>query len=129
MRSVAVQNGPGAFGVAASIGPHTLLLDEPVAEGGDDAGPTPREALLASLGACTSATVKLYARRKGWPIDDVVVELSLTAEPGKKARIDKRVIITGALDAEQLKRCYEIAGKCPVHKMLVEGVDLLEQHG
>lgn len=129
MRSASVRNGPGALGVQGQIGPHTLVFDEPASEGGADAGPTPREALLAALGACTSATVKLYARRKGWKVDDVVVELSLTAEPGQKARIDKVVTIRGELDPEQLQRCYDIASKCPIHRMLVEGADVVARHG
>lgn len=124
MREVVVGKGPGAFGVTASVGPHTLVLDEPEALGGADLGPSPHEAVLAALGACTSATVKLYAKRKGWQVDDVAVTLSMVLEAGKKARIDKRVLITGALDAEQLARCHEIARKCPVQRLLVEGVEI-----
>lgn len=65
MREVAVRNGPGALGIEAQVGPHMLVLDEPPALGGADAGPSPHEAVLAALGACTSATVRLYAQRKG----------------------------------------------------------------
>lgn len=124
MREVIVGNGPGAFGAAAKVGPHTMVLDEPAALGGADAGPSPHEAVLAALGACTSATVKLYAKRKGWQVDAVDVTLSLVLDAGKKARIDKRVLIRGALDAEQLARCHEIASKCPVHRLLVEGAEI-----
>ncbi len=125
MREVSINNGPGALGVAAHVGPHTLVLDEPPALGGADAGPSPHEAVLAALGACTAATVKLYARRKGWSIAAVDVQLRAVIEHGKKTRIEKRVTITGDLDVEQLARCYEIASKCPVHRLLVEGADVV----
>ncbi len=124
MREVVVGNGPGPLGAAAKIGPHTVVLDEPVVLGGADAGPSPHEAVLAALGACTAATVKLYAQRKGWQVDAVDVTLTTALEPGKRARIDKRVVIRGPLSAEQLARCHEIASKCPVHRLLVEGADL-----
>lgn len=129
MRKVIVGKGAGALGVEARVGPHTLVLDEPEAVGGNDAGPSPREALLAALGACSAATVKMYARRKGWAIGDVEVELVAIDQPGKKVRIEKRVKITGELGAEELKRCYEIASRCPVHRMLVEGVEMAVTDG
>lgn len=125
MRAASVRNGPGKLGTKATVGPHTWVMDEPPGEGGDDAGPTPREALLGALGACTATTVRLYAARKGWRVSAVDVDLSMVAEPGKKARIEKRVVIRGELDAEQLRRLYEIAAKCPIHRMLTEGADIV----
>ena len=124
MRSVVVANGPGALGAEARVGPHRLILDEPIELGGADAGPSPYETVLAALGACTSATVKLYAQRKGWQVVAVDVRLSLHLEPGRQARIEKQVRIEGELDAEQLERCYQIASKCPVHRLLSEGAEL-----
>lgn len=129
MRTVVVGNGPGPLGAQARVGPHTVVLDEPVALGGADAGPSPHEAVLAALGACTAATVKLYAQRKGWKVTAVDVELTMVIEPGKSNRIDERVTISGALDQQQLARCYQIAAKCPVHRMLAEGAELSMREG
>lgn len=129
MRTVVVGNGPGQLGAQARVGPHTIVLDEPGALGGADAGPSPHEAVLAALGACTVATVKLYAPRKGWQVAAVDVELTMVIEPGKRNRIDERVKISGALDDQQLKRCYEIAARCPVHRLLAEGAELSMREG
>src|SRR6185503_5965287 len=114
-------------------GGHLLVADEPVASGGQDAGPTPYDLLLVALGACTSMTLRLYADRKGWPLGEVVVELEHARvyaedcvhceEP--RAMIDgirRRITLGGRLDAAQRTRLAEIAKKCPVHKTLVTGV-------
>src|SRR5918911_4999105 len=66
----------GALRQQIDAGSHTLYADEPVDAGGDNAGPNPYELLLAALGACTSMTLLLYSRRKGWPLEDVEVRLS-----------------------------------------------------
>ncbi len=114
-------------------GQHRLVADEPREAGGADAGPDPYALLLAALGACTSMTLRLYARRKGWPLEQVTVELEhakVHAEDcadceGEAARVDRiwrRVRLHGPLDAVQVARLAEIARRCPVHKTLVAGV-------
>jgi uncharacterized OsmC-like protein len=114
-------------------GTHGLLADEPVAVGGADAGLDPYALLLAALGACTSMTLRLYARRKGWPLEGVTVELEhakvhaqdSTNCEGEAARIDRiqrRVRLRGPLDPGQVARLAEIARRCPVHKTLLAGV-------
>lgn len=112
-------------GYAAEVkaGRHHLTTDESTASGGKDAGPAPFPLLLASLAACTSATLRMYAERKGWPLGSIHIELDLFKDedqpPSKIARVIK---VSGSLDETQLQRLAEIAEKTPVTKTLKAGV-------
>jgi putative redox protein len=117
MREATVRTGSGQLRQDISIGPHRLVSDEPSENGGDDAGPTPHEFLLAALGSCTSMTLKMYAERKGWPLSTVEVTLS-QAKKGGVHIIDRRIQLHGDLNEEQRARLLEIAEKCPVHRTL-----------
>lgn len=104
---------------------HHTLADEPLAYGGTNRGMTPYGYMSAALGACTSMTIRMYARRKGWPLDGISVDVShdkMHAQvSGTLDKVDgfKRVItLKGKLDESQRKRLLEIADKCPVHKTL-----------
>ena len=112
-----------------TAGNHRLVADEPKEAGGSDEGPDPYSLLLAALGACTSMTLQLYARRKGWPLEKVEVKLShsrIHAEDcaecattqGYITRIERRIALAGPLSDEQKTRLLEIAQHCPVHKTL-----------
>ena len=117
---------------------HVLITDEPVAVGGEDAGPDPYTLLLAALGSCISMTTVLYARRKGWPVERVTVRLRQQRIHGKDCqeceqkteafvhRIERSVSFEGALTEEQLVRLQEIAHKCPVHKTLTSPIIVTE---
>lgn len=106
---------------------HHLLADEPLAYGGTNRGLSPYGFLSAGLGACTSMTLRMYARRKGWPLTHVSVDVSHNkvhaqdAETAVGEQIDtwkRRITLTGPLDAAQRARLLEIADKCPVHRTL-----------
>jgi putative redox protein len=102
---------------------HTWLTDEPTDLGGGDAAPAPYELLLSSLGACTSITLKMYAARKGWPLANVNVTLTLeTAETG--SRIERRIVLHGELSNEQRERLLQVANACPVHKSLSQPITI-----
>lgn len=119
---------PKGFLQDVNAGPlHHALADEPLAYGGTNRGMTPYGFLAAGLGACTSMTIRMYARRKGWPLEHVWVDVShdklhvkdAELPNGDKVDTFKRVIhLTGTLDTEQRDRLIEIADKCPVHKTL-----------
>ena len=108
---------------------HAWVADEPIRVGGDNLGPDPYEHLLAALGTCTSMTIRMYANRKEWPLDDVQVQLEHTREHAqdcedcedKPARVDvlsRAIRLEGPLDASQRARLMEIADRCPVHRTL-----------
>ncbi|WP_277186406.1 OsmC family protein [Caballeronia sp. BR00000012568055] len=105
------------FQVRLEDGTHTWLADEPASLGGADTGPTPNSLLLSSLGACTNITLRMYAKRKGWPLEAVGVLLSMTTGAEGTA-IDRQITLTGPLDDEQRERLLQIANACPVHKIL-----------
>jgi putative redox protein len=132
---VVASTGGGAFEQALLDGRHSLLADEPVAVGGGDSGPGPYDLLLMALGSCTSMTVQLYAARKKWPLEQVVVRLKhakVYAEDcadcenakSKIDRIDKSLEFVGPLDQAQRSRLVEIAGQCPVHRTLTSRIDI-----
>ena len=104
-------------------GPHSFVADAPKSVGGAEVGPEPHELLLASLGACTSITLQMYAKRKGWDLQDVQVDLKEEqlddAESGKPiSKITREIHVTGNLEPEQLEQLKTVADKCPIHKLL-----------
>ena len=119
----------GTLRNAIDAGPHALVADEPASVGGTGEGPTPYDFLLAALGSCTSMTLRMYADKKGWPPENVTVELrhqkvhaqdcaECETETGQVDLIDTVITVTGDLDDTQRARLLEIAQRCPVHRTL-----------
>lgn len=116
---VTTHRGEGKLQQVIEIGPHRLLTDAPVEAGGEASGPAPHDLLAAALAACTSLTVNLYARRKGWPLDEVQVAVTHGQEEEDGAyRFRRRIRYFGALGADEKARLTEVANGCPVHKTL-----------
>ena len=133
MSLVMVSGGADGFVQQVDAGGHRLTGDEPVSAGGTGAGPNPYDLLLAALGTCTSMTLGLYARRKGWPLQRATVRLThsrIHAEDcadcetreGRLDHIEVEVGLEGALDAAQRARLLEIAERCPVHRTLMSEI-------
>jgi len=105
-------------------GGHTLVSDAPSAAGGGETGPEPHELLLASLGACTSITLQMFAKRRGWDLKQVKVNLTEDKvddpeQAGKQiSRITRDVQVEGDLTQEQVDALKVAADKCPIHKLL-----------
>ncbi len=105
-------------------GHHRITADEPASRGGGDTGLAPYDLLLASLGSCTSITLRMYAGRKGWELGKITVGLRYTAHEGQKSHIDRRLSFSKPLSDEQTQKLLEIAGKTPVTRTLLAGVNI-----
>jgi putative redox protein len=136
--TVTVSGTSADFVQTVDVGRHHFTTDEPVAAGGTDAGPGPYDLLLAALGSCTSMTIGLYARRKGWPLRGVRVRLShrkvhardcadCDTKAGMLDLIERGIELYGPLDETQRARLLEIANKCPVHRTLSSEIRIQTQ--
>jgi putative redox protein len=123
-----ISNDKG-FRTEIQVGPHSLVADEPPSVGGTGLGLTPYDLLSASLGACTAMTLRMYADRKKWPLESVLIEMdhhkvhahdceTCETETGKVDIFSRTIEVKGALSEEQKERLLEIADKCPVHRTL-----------
>ena len=125
---VVAENGAGRYQQQVTVAAHTLIADEPVSMGGNDAGPAPFDYLLTALGACTSMTLRMYAELKQLPLERISV--TLTHEKvevegkGKIDRISRRIGLEGNLTPEQRNRMLEIANRCPVHRTLSGNLEI-----
>lgn len=133
--TVSVESAPPDFLENIRVGRHQLQVDEPVSAGGSDAAPTPYELLLAALGSCKVVTLRMYAKRKNWPLSAVHVKLSHAkvhaedcANCGSEARlidhIQVEIRLVGELSEEQRRTLLAIAEKCPVQRTLGSGVQI-----
>jgi putative redox protein len=125
MRAVAHQREKYTHDVV--MGDHQLVADEPPEQGGLDEGPSPQELLAASLASCTAITIEMYAKRKGWNVDGLEVDVDYTpAERGCATNFKLVMKMPAHLSEEQVERLQTIAAKCPVHRTL-EGEVLFDE--
>ncbi|OBG72100.1 MULTISPECIES: OsmC family protein [unclassified Mycobacterium] len=131
---VVAEAGTGTYTQHISAGRHRLVADEPRPIG-DDAGPTPYDLLLAALGSCTSMTLRMYAARKGWPLQQVRVSLRHSRIHAKDCadcetrngwvdHIEREIELIGDLDDEARARLLHMADRCPVHQTLTSEVHI-----
>ncbi len=132
---VLVEGGAAGYANRVQAGPHLLQADEPASVGGADSGPTPYDLLLAGLGACKSMTMRMYADRKGWPLESTRVRLrhsrihaedceDCETQKGRIDRIAVEVGVSGDLDDDQRQRLLEISERCPVDRTLESEIDI-----
>ena len=117
----------GTYRHEIAIRSHEVAADEPVQHGGGDTAPSPQELLAASLASCTAVTIEMYARRKGWEIGEVEVDVDYEpAQKGSPTKFTMAVRLPKELPEEQSERLMQIAAKCPVHRTL-EGEVMFEE--
>lgn len=134
-RIVHIHLGGQNYKTVMTAGNHELIADEPEKAGGCNQGPGPYDYLLMALGSCSVITMKMYADRKEWPVEDIFIEMrhsKVHAEdcedcdnPNAKIdRIEKEIVVKGDLSEDQLNRLLEISKKCPVYKTLLNDIDI-----
>ena len=133
---VAARTGADGYRTEVSVGGHVLVADEPGSVGGGtNAGPTPYDYLLAALGACTSMTLRMYATRKGWPLEEAVVRLRNARSHASDCencdtqtvgirRLEQQIDLRGPLTDEQRARLLNVAARCPVKQTIERGLQV-----
>ena len=133
---VTATTGGATYRTEITIGEHTLIADEPAGSGGANEGPSPYDFLLAAIASCTTMTMRMYAARKGWPLEDAVVRLRNerphaadcadcdTKRVGIR-RLEREIDLHGDLTDEQRARLLEIADRCPVKQTLERGIEIV----
>lgn len=131
-----IEADPDNFTQDISAGGHHIVADEPFSYGGNYLGATPYQLVAAGLGACTSMTIRMYARQKKIPLESVQVDVSHSkihaqdcescqVSNGKIDQFNRKILLTGELTEEQKKRLLEIADRCPVHRTLESEIKIL----
>jgi putative redox protein len=121
---VSAEIGNDQYKTVITTDTHEFLSDEPVDNGGKDLAPSPGDFLRTSLASCTAITLRMYANRKKFLIEKIEVKVGSETREGKTI-FHRKVIITGAIDDAQRKRMMQIANACPVHKVLVNPIEIV----
>ena len=133
---VVIHAGRDKYRTEITAGGQTLISDEPASAGGAGDAPTPYDLLLGSIGACTAMTLRMYADRKGWPLESVTVRLrtaqnhaadcvNCVDKPVGVHQIERDLVLEGPLDDEQRERLMLIADRCPVKQTLERGIQVV----
>lgn len=133
---VVIRAGREKYRTEITAGGQTLVADEPTSAGGAGNAPTPYDLLLGSIGACTAMTLRMYADRKGWPLESVTVRLrtarnhaddcvNCVDHPVGMYQIERELELEGALDDEQRARLMLVADRCPVKQTLERGIRIV----
>ena len=133
---VTARTGPGSYRTEIAAGGHAVVADEPATGGGANGGPSPYELLLSAIGSCTAMTMRMYATRKKWPLEEVTVKLRSgrryaedCANCEKQSvgiqQIERRIEMKGDLTDEQRQRLLAIADRCPVKQTLERGIKVV----
>lgn len=115
--------GKDRFRTEITVGGKIVIADEPEELGGTNTGPAPGEFLLISLASCTAITLRMYADRKKWPLENVTVEVNFE-KVDNKTIFTRSILLQGKLDDEQRNRLLQIATSCPVHKTLTNPIEI-----
>ena len=130
---VVIRAGREKYRTEITAGGATFAADEPASAGGAGGAPTPYDLILGAIGACTAMTMRMYADRKGWPLEGVTVRLRAAENHAEDCmnceeedvglyRVERELEMEGPLDAEQRERLTLIADRCPVKQTLERGV-------
>ncbi len=129
-QAISITLGKQKYATQITARNHTLIADEPKEEGGSDTGFAPYELLLASLGSCTAITLRMYANRKEWDLQQIDVKLNIeqtSTKEGKHTVFHRDIKLKGNLDDKQKERLLAIAKQCPVAKMLNGQIEIKSQ--
>jgi putative redox protein len=120
MKISVIRDSTGKMRHVVNVRQHAFAVDESAALGGEDSGPTPHDLYDAALGACKALTVLWYANRKNIPVEDIRVDVERddTNERAGTYRLHATLALTGALSEAQRQELLNVAGKCPVHKLM-----------
>jgi len=133
---VSIRIGRDRYRTEITAGGQTLVADEPTSMGGAGGAPTPYDLLLGSIGACTAMTLRMYADRKGWPLESVTIRLrqaqnhaedcaNCEAKPVGLHQIERELELEGLLDQEQRDRLLQLADRCPVKQTIERGIQIV----
>lgn len=123
MKQVRLIHEQGKLRQELYVGYHHLVADEPIEIGGEDAGPSPLEFLAAGLASCTAITLRMYAQRKSWPLENAEIVVSLHQEDNI-TKFTQRIKLIGPLNSGERVRLLEIANRCPVHRILEGKIEI-----
>lgn len=125
MNKVTASTGRDKYRTEVKTERHSIIADEPLDVGGTDLGFKPGELFAASLASCIGITLRMYADRKGWDLEEAMIDVAVESNtPDKNSKITMHVRLFGNLDKAQRLRLLEIADKCPIHKMLENPIEM-----